>query len=285
MEDVPPRAFVITGASTGIGRAAALRLAREGFQVFAGVRRAEDGESLAAEAGGALTPVHIDVTDADSIEAAARTVAGAVGERGLAGLVNNAGIANAAPLELLPLDLLRQQLEVNLVGQVAVTQAFLPLLRRGRGRVVNMGSIGGRIALPVVGAYAISKFGMEAFNDSLRREVHQFGIEVAIVEPGAIATPIWEKSTDSAYEKLEEIPPEQRELYGDTIEAVAKATAATAGAATPPEKVADRVVHALTARRPRTRYPVGREVRLRLALSRLLPARAFDALIRRAMGT
>lgn len=284
MEDAPTRAVLITGASTGIGRATALRLARDGFEVFAGVRRPEDGERLAAEAGAGITPVIIDVTDAATIEATARQVEQAVGQRGLAGLVNNAGIANAAPIELLPLDLLRQQLEVNLVGQMAVTQAFLPLLRQARGRIVNVGSIGGKIALPAVGAYAMSKFALEAFNDSLRREVHQFGIEVSIIEPGAIDTPIWSKSTDSAMAMLDDLPAEGRELYGKTIDAAVKGTAETAASAIPAEKVADRIEHALTARRPRARYPVGRVTRVRLALAHVLPARAFDAVIRRAMG-
>src|SRR5688500_3137446 len=183
-------AVVITGASTGIGHACALDLDSHGCHVFAGVRREEDAERLRSERA-FIEPVRIDVTDADSIASARDRVGEAVGAAGLAGLVNNAGIAVPGPLEHLPIDELRRQLEVNLVGQVAVTQAFIPMLRTSRGRIVNIGSIGGRVALPMLGPYAASKHAIEGVSDSLRRELPPWGIEVSVVRPGPIATEIW----------------------------------------------------------------------------------------------
>ena len=171
-----PRSVVITGASTGIGEACALELDRGGFRVFAGVRSEVAGEKLKAQASSRLTPVMIDVTDAASIAAAAEAVGRTLGDAGLAGLVNNAGIAVAGPLEAVPIEALRQQFEVNVIGQVAVTQVFLPLLRKARGRVVNISSINGGLSLPYMGAYSASKFAMEAVTDALRVELRTWGI-------------------------------------------------------------------------------------------------------------
>jgi NAD(P)-dependent dehydrogenase (short-subunit alcohol dehydrogenase family) len=277
-------AVVITGASTGIGHACALHLDSLGFDVFAGVRRQEDGEKLGAEGSERLVPVSIDVTDAESIRSAAETVLSHVGDRGLAGLVNNAGIAVAAPLEFIPIEELRRQLEVNVIGQVAVTQAFMPVLRKGKGRIVNIGSIGGRVALPMVGPYAASKFAMEAITDSLRRELRASGIEVSIVEPGGIATPIWDRGLATADSLRTHLPPEGEQTYGNALEAVRKAAEDTGRSGLPPQKVADVVEHALTADRPRTRYLVGRDAKLRAAMARVIPDRIFDRMIARAMG-
>jgi NAD(P)-dependent dehydrogenase (short-subunit alcohol dehydrogenase family) len=276
----------VTGASTGIGEATALHLASRGFRVFAGVRKDADADRLRDAAGdGYLEPVHIDVTDAGSIAAAAAHVRAQGGaEAGLAGLVNNAGLAISAPLEFIPIDELRRQLDVNVVGQVAVTQAFLPLLRRERGRIVNIGSIGGRVALPLVGPYAASKFAMEALTDSLRREVRSFGIEVSIVEPGAVATPIWKKGVEAAAGLTADMPPEGEELYGELIAAVRSQAGEAANRGLPPLEVAKVVEHALTARKPRTRYLVGRDAKARAAIAKLLPDRAFDSLVSRALA-
>jgi NAD(P)-dependent dehydrogenase (short-subunit alcohol dehydrogenase family) len=274
---------VITGASTGIGRACALHLDSLGFQVFAGVRREEDADKVRADGSERLTPLMLDITDADAIAAAAATVASATGE-GLAGLVNNAGVAVPAPLEFIPVPELRRQLEVNLIGQVAVTQAFLPLLRKGRGRVVNIGSIGGRVALPFVGPYAASKFAMEALTDSLRRELRGSGIEVSIVEPGGIATPIWDRGLGTADTLRADMPPEGERLYGKALDAMRKAAADIGRNGLPPQAVADVVEHALTAGRPRTRYLVGRDAKIRARLAKVLPDRVFDRMIARAMG-
>ncbi|HEX7125921.1 MAG TPA: SDR family oxidoreductase [Thermodesulfobacteriota bacterium] len=277
------RAVVVTGASTGIGEACARRLDAEGFRVFAGVRRDADAEALARGASARLVPLRLDVTDGASIAAAARTVAEAAGSSGLAGLVNNAGIAVAGPLECLPLESLRDQLEVNVVGQVAVTQAMLPLLRTGRGRIVNVGSVSGRFATPFLGPYAASKFALEALTDALRLEVRPFGIEVAIVEPGAVATPIWRKSAEHARRRLPAMPAATLALYERGMAALERAADRAARGAIPAGRVADAVLHALTARRPRTRYVVGADARLRILVG-LLPDRWRDRLVARAMG-
>ena len=277
-----PGSVVITGASTGIGEACALQLHRLGFRVFAGVRNPEDGERLRAAASDRLVPLRIDVTDAASISAAVAEVSRTLGEKPLGGLVNNAGIAVAAPVEFLPLDALRQQLEVNVVGQVAVTQAFLPLLRQGRGRIVNMSSVSGRIVSPFVGAYGASKFALEALTDALRVELRPWGIRVALVEPGVIKTPIWEKSLAAAERLLAEMPPEAHELYGRAIDALRTGVLGLDGL--PPERVANAVTHALTARRPRVRYVVGRDARIGVALT-YLPTVIRDRLVGGRIGS
>lgn len=274
------RAVVITGASTGIGRATALELDSRGFAVYAGVRRDADADRLRSERP-SLEPIQLDVTDSASIAAARDRVAAAVDGSGLAGLVNNAGIAVPGPLEHLPIDELRRQLEVNLVGQIAVTQAFMPLLRAARGRIVNIGSIGGRVALPLLGPYAASKHAMEGFTDSLRRELRPFGIQVSIVRPGPIATEIWERGNASADEVLERMPAAAAD-YGPAIERARAFAAQRTREAVPPSAVAEVVAHALTADRPRTRYLVGPQARMLATLRAVLPDRWFDALLERA---
>jgi NAD(P)-dependent dehydrogenase (short-subunit alcohol dehydrogenase family) len=274
-------AVVVTGASSGIGRACAQALDALGFRVFAGYRSPADGESLRAQGSDRLIPVRVDVTDADSLARMAEEVGCAVGGAGLRGLVNNAGIAVAAPLEFLPLDALRRQLEVNVVGQVAVTQALLPLLRTARGRIVNIGSVSGRFAAPFLGPYAASKHAMEALNDSLRLELRPWGIQVAMVEPGAIATPIWKRSLAAAEEMIEGFPPEAEALYGGPMGTLRERVEALDGTA--PAEVALAVVHALTARRAKARYVVGRDAKVRIAIGRL-PTRLRDLLVARALG-
>jgi NAD(P)-dependent dehydrogenase (short-subunit alcohol dehydrogenase family) len=260
------RSVLVTGASSGIGAASAERLARGGWQVFAGVR-----ERGAAPDG--TTEILLDVTDPGAIEAAAA----AVGER-LDGLVDNAGIAVAGPLEHLPLDELRRQLEVNLVGQLAVTQALLPALRAARGRVVIVGSIAGTSALPFMGAYAMSKFALEALADALRVELAPDGIHVSIVRPGTIATPIWKKPQPVA----DTLGEEAVARYGPRLEGLRKVAAARAANAAPADSVARAVEHALTSGRPRTRYLVGRDARLRATIERL-PDRLRDRIVSRAL--
>lgn len=272
---------VITGASTGIGAACALYLDRLGWQVFAGVRKPADGEALCRQASDRLTPLLLDVTDSAAIAAAADAVTTAVGEAGLAGLVNNAGITRGGPLEFLPVAELRQQLEVNVIGQIAVTQAFLPLLRRGPGRVVNMGSISGRVAMPFMGPYAASKFALEALTDSLRLELRPWDIHVAIVEPGPIATPIWQKSLATADELTHTLPPAGHELYQAAMARARQRLVKASQAGIPAEVVAAIVAHALTAKRPKTRYPIGRGVRLAILLTKFAPDRLRDWLITR----
>jgi NAD(P)-dependent dehydrogenase (short-subunit alcohol dehydrogenase family) len=253
------RTALVTGASSGIGAACAARLARSGWRVLAGVRRAGDAPEGTEE-------VLLDVTDAGDIAAAAD------GIEELHGLVNNAGVALALPLERVPLDELRRQLEVNVVGQVAVTQALVPALRRGRGRVVFVGSIAGKSALPFLGPYAASKHALEAVADSLRVELKPWGIAVAIVEPGTIRTPIWRKGAEKADALLDE---QAQELYGDRIAAFRRVAAERGANGAPAEAVAATIERALTARRPRARYLVGRDAWLRAGVERL-PARARD---------
>jgi NAD(P)-dependent dehydrogenase (short-subunit alcohol dehydrogenase family) len=269
------RIAVVTGASSGIGEAVALRLARAGWRVLAGVRREEDAERLQDRR---LTPLWLDVTDPESIAAAAVHVDG----QPLGGLVNNAGVAVSMPLELLPLDELRRQLEINLVGQVAVTQAFLPALRRGPGRIVNVGSIAGRSALPFLGAYAASKHALEAVTDSLRVELRPFGIEVAVVEPGTIATPIWTKGAETFQRIAASLPDGALAGYAERLAAFREAAAAAGRRGEPAEKVAEAVEHALTAERPRTRYVVGRDAKRRVQVERL-PDRWRDRVYERVL--
>jgi len=272
---------LISGASTGIGRACALELAARGVRVFAGVRRPVDGDALRAAGGERVVPIHLDVTDGATIAAAAEAIADANGEPALSGLVNNAGIVVAGPLEFLPLDALRQSLEANVVGLLALTQATLPLLRAGRGRIVNMSSISGRFASPLLGPYAASKYAVEALSDALRRELAPWDIPVALVEPGAVATPIWEKSAAAAQSLLDGLPTEANGYYAADIERAKRRALRTARTGIPAEVVAAVVHTALTAARPRPRYLVGRDARIGALLARWLPDRVLDRFTRR----
>ena len=276
-------AILISGASTGIGRACAEHLDSLGFTIFAGVRKQSDADSLRGAGSGRTQPLMLDVTESESIAAAMRTVDQAA-PAGLAGLVNNAGVSVGGPLEFVGIDEWRRQLEVNFIGQVAVTQAALPALRKARGRIVNMTSIGGRLASPFLGPYNASKYALEAVTDALRLELRQFGVQVAAVEPGAVVTPIWEKGRASADQAATSMPAEAMQLYGAGIAAISKFIAQGERSGVPPLEVARAVEHALTATRPKTRYVVGRDAKMRLVLTRLLPTRVMDRVIVRAMG-
>jgi NAD(P)-dependent dehydrogenase (short-subunit alcohol dehydrogenase family) len=253
---------LVTGASTGIGRATALALAGT-HTVLAGVRRIEDAPP-------GTTPVELDVTNAAHV-AALRDI----GE--LDALVNNAGIAVTSPLEHLPLDELRRQLEVNVVGQLAVTQAVFAQLRRARGRVVNVSSIGGRMALPLYGPYAASKYALEALSDSLRREQRE--VKVIVIEPGAIATPIWDRGVATADELWAGAPPEAHARYGPLVAGMRAQALKLGSEGVPPEEAAALIVKALHARRPRPRYVIGREAKTQAVLARVLPDRVLDAVL------
>ncbi|MFO7571693.1 MAG: SDR family oxidoreductase [Gaiellaceae bacterium] len=270
---VRERSVVVTGASSGIGEACAVSLARAGWRVYGGVRDDEAAERLR---GHGIEPLELDVTDSEQIAAAASVVGPE-----LDGLVDNAGIAIAAPLELVPLDELRHQLDVNVVGQVAVTQAFLPALRAARGRVVLMGSIGGRSALPFLGPYAASKHALAAIADSLRVELSPWDIGVSIVEPASIRSEIWSKGATRAEELGREVPPELAELYASRV-ARFREVALSRGPGGDPDAVAKAVEHALTSRRPRARYLVGRDAHLRAWIERL-PTRLRDRILAKAL--
>jgi NAD(P)-dependent dehydrogenase (short-subunit alcohol dehydrogenase family) len=280
----PVKSVLITGASTGIGRASALRMDAAGWQVFASVRQEEDAAQLRDLASDRLLPLMLDVTDTERIDSVARQIAGVVGDRGLDGLVNNAGIAVMSPLETIPLDDLRQQLEVNLISQVAVTQAMLPLIRKAAGRLVFLSSIGGRMAMPFGAPYHASKYGIEAVVDCLRQELRPWKIDVIAIEPGSIDTPIWERGERIADDVAERAPAQQEKLYGETIERFRKAVRRTAERGIAPEKVASAVHAALSAGRPRTRYLVGADARGQALLAQVLPDRLMDRIVARAMG-
>lgn len=275
---------LVTGASTGIGRATALRLAAAGWRVFAGVRRDADGRALADASAGSLTPVALDVTDPAQIAAAADSIADAVGGAGLAGLVNNAGIARGGPVEYLPVDDWRLQFEVNLFGQVAVTQAMMPLLRDARGRIVFIGSNSGRISTPMMAPYGASKFAIEALAASMRLELRPWGMKVVVVEPGAVKTAIWEKGRALADELEAVMPADAASRYGDQIAAIRKGIETQDRAGIPADRVAAVVEKALTADRPRARYQVGIDSHVSAAASRVLPDRLLDVAVAKLAG-
>jgi NAD(P)-dependent dehydrogenase (short-subunit alcohol dehydrogenase family) len=271
---------LITGASTGIGRATALHLAGTGWTVLAGVRKVADGEALVADGGERVVPIVLDVTDPAQIAATVERVDEDGGR--LDALVNNAGIGYGGPLELIPIDDLRHQLEVNVLGPVAVTQALLPALRRARGRVVFVSSIGGRVAMAFTAPYAASKHAIEAIGDALRVELSSSHVQVALVEPGSVATPIWDKSR--AQGDGLSVPAELVGQYGHVPAAMDKVLRDTERRGVPPEQVAKTIEHALTARRMNARYVIGRDARAMLIAKRLLPDHLFDRLSRRVLG-
>lgn len=276
-------AVVITGISTGIGRAAAEELAAHGYHVFGSVRRASDAEPLQARLGDRFTPLVFDVTDAAGIRKAAEQVTTAVGEHGLRGLVNNAGICLLGPLMHVPEREFRDHFEVNVFGLLNVTRAFLPLLGARAdcphppGRIVNISSLSGRIAYPMFGAYASSKFAVEALSDSLRRELMLYGISVSLIEPGAIRTPIWDKgiSPDAPRYENTDFGPMIKNLFVDLEH--------QRDTALPVATVTRAIWKALTARRPRTRYVIANSPLKRWWLPRLLPDRWLDFAVRKAL--
>jgi NAD(P)-dependent dehydrogenase (short-subunit alcohol dehydrogenase family) len=244
--------------------------------VFAGVRSTADGEALRSSASERLVPVRVDVTDVESVQQLAGVVSAAVGAHGLQGLVNNAGVATGGVLEAVDLAEFRQVLEVNVTGQLAVTQRLIPLLRSGRGRIVMMSSISGRSALPIMGPYAASKHALEALTDTLRLELHPWGIHVSAVEPGTIATPIWAKALVTAETLVARYSVEARKHYGPLLDAMLAGLGKIRGA--PVELVSDAVMHALQAPRPKTRYVVGADARRRVWIERL-PDRLRDRVL------
>lgn len=277
-------AVVVTGASTGIGRATALHLDSIGLRVFAGVRRDHDAASLRDAASQRLTPIRLDVTDAGQVAEAARVVGEAVRDSRLLGIVNNAGIAVAGPVEFVPLEEWRRQLEVNVIGTVAMVQAFGALLRENTGRVVTIGSMGGRVAQPMAAPYCASKFALEAISDALRIELLPWGIAVSLIEPGKVRTPIWDKGLEAGAEMLRAAPPQLRSLYGRAVQIAQRIAAHENETGVDPIEVARAVEHALVSSKPRSRYPVGRQAKLVIPLSRVMPDRLRDELVLRVSG-
>src|SRR5215468_8033424 len=277
-----PRAFLVTGASSGIGRATALLLDRSGFQVFAGVRRSEHGEALRQQVSDRLTPILLDVTDPQSIEAAVSSVSDALGGRALAGLVNNAGIDIAGPLETSSVADVRSQFEVNVIGLLSVTQAYLPMLRQSPGRIVNIGSVLGRLAIPFMGAYSASKFALEGLTDALRIELRPWGIHVSLIEPGPVATPLWSKTHLLA--GMNEERGAAGELYATANAAAHAAFTKFGQTGISPDRVAAKVFEALTASNPKPRYLVGRDAKALSWLASLVPDRIRDRILIKRFG-
>jgi NAD(P)-dependent dehydrogenase (short-subunit alcohol dehydrogenase family) len=265
--------YLVTGASSGIGRAVAVRLAERGGEVVAGVRRAAD-----APAHARIRPVALDVTDAAQLAAAANEVGH------LNGLINNAGVTFAGPVEHLPLDRLREQLEVNVVGLVATTQAFLPAIRAGRGRVIMIGSTAGRVVTPFLGAYSASKFALEAISDALRQELRPWGVPVVIVDPGSFKSQNRASTETALQADRASMSKEAERRYGQALDAFVRFSRKVEAGAGDPDRVAAVVERALTTSRPRARYLVGADARTVVTLSRFLPAWTMDALLSRSVG-
>lgn len=278
------RAVVVTGCSTGIGRTCALELVGRGYHVFGSVRSDADAEALQKEAGAGLTPIRMDVTDYDAVSKAAAAVEDALGETGrLVGLVNNAGIAVYGPLELLPIETFRQQFEINVLGYLAVTKAFIPLLRRDKGRVVMIGSSSAYLTPPFLGPYASSKCALESMSDALRRELAPWGIEVVVMQPGAVITPLWDKSVDSGDAWFEGLPESERRLYEQGYGAMRKTFLDKSGRGIPVEKLAKRVAEVLEMKSPRTRYRMGTDTFGYLLMS-MLPDKVVDMMVAVGLG-
>ena len=284
MNAIEKKTVVVTGASSGIGRACVSRLVPSGWQGFATVRKQEDGDRLQSEVGPDLTAVIMDVTDRASVTAAAEQVTSKLRARGLDGLVNVAGIGMVRPVEYVTPSDLQQAFDVNVFGQIAVTQAFLPLLRKARGRIVNISSVGAHIAIPFGSLINASKSAFGLFSDTLRLELHPFGIRVCVVEPGAIRTPAVEKTLGNIETVIGNLPARGAEQYGEMLREFARRGYAREMNGSPPEVVAQAVHHALTARRPRTRYQVGKHAHLLTTLPRILADRLLDAILLRITG-
>ena len=265
---------LITGASRGIGRATAFQLAAGGWDVIGAVRKEEDGESLIEGSGGGITPVMLDVTDPDQIAALDRVLPPT-----LDAVVNNAAIVVGGPVEGVPVDELRRQLEVNLVGQVAVTQAVLPRIRESRGRIVFVSSLSGWISSPMVGAYSASKFALEGIADALRIELRPWRIRVVLVEPAQTDTDMWHGALDQLDTTVAMMTPEHQRLYAKHFEGQRKGIPKSQKMATPAEGAAEVIEQTLTVKRPRARYVVGTGPRIMGSVARVVPTRVMDLVL------
>lgn len=284
MNEVRERAVVITGASSGIGRAAVARMVQSGWRVFGTVRKPQDGESLRSEFGTAVHPIILNVTDPASVNAAAQAVSAALQGPGLDGLVNVAGIGKVAPVEYLTPDGLLEIFNINLFGQLAVTQALLPRLRAAHGRIVNITSVGAHIAIPFGSPINASKSAFGIFSDTLRLELHPFGIHVAVIEPGAIHTPAVNKTLGNVEGVIRDLPPNGAAQYGDMLMSFARRAYQREIHGSSPDVVAHAIQHALTAARPRIRYRVGKHSTLLSLLATFFPDRLLDKIRLRIAG-
>lgn len=278
------KTIVITGASTGIGEATALHFAERGWEVFAGVRKVADGEAL-QQKNNLITPVQLDVADPEQVAASVDIVSTALNGRKLAGLINNAGIAIMGPLALQPVDEFRAHFEINVFGLLRVTQAFVPLLgsdqdRTGpAGRIVNITSVGGRLASPFLGAYTATKHAVESMTDSFRRELVIFGIDAISVGPGAVKTPIWDKA-----EKANTATPYAKSPWAKPLDKFTQIMLSGGETGLPAQQVAATIETALTARKPKVRYAPVPDKLTNFTLPMLLPKRVVDGFFWRRFG-
>jgi NAD(P)-dependent dehydrogenase (short-subunit alcohol dehydrogenase family) len=277
-------AVVITGTSTGIGRACAVGLADMGFHVFAGVRKETDGDALRRLTTGTLTPVLIDVTDAAVVKEAAEKVAGSVKANGIVGLVNNAGIGVTSPMEVIPSGVLRKQYDINVFGQVTVIQSFLPLLRLAAGRIVNMGSIGDRLTMPFGAPLTSCKWAFASITEALRLELRPWGIHVILIEPATIHTEAVDKMDADAEQTLSQLTEIERERYAAAYRSMTRRTLARERTGSSPDVVAIGVIRALTTRKPKTRYLIGKHARVLAFIARWAPDPLFDQVRLRLFG-
>jgi NAD(P)-dependent dehydrogenase (short-subunit alcohol dehydrogenase family) len=278
------RSAVITGASSGIGRACVLKMSKAGWQVFATVRKPQDRDKLQAENIPGLVPVLMDVEDRPSIMAAAEQISSQGGGSGLDGLVNVAGIGMFGPIEYATPRDVQKMFDVNLFGQIAVTQALLPLLRRKHGRIVNISSVGAHIAIPFGALLNASKAAFVILSDNLRLELHPFGLRVSTIEPGSITTPAVEKTLGDVERVIASLPAQGQAEYGEMLRAATRRGYKREMNGSSPDVVARAVHHALTAARPRIRYRVGKDAKLIGTLPRIMPDRLLDAIRLRALG-
>jgi len=280
-----PKNLFISGCSTGIGRACALHFAKNEYCVYAGVRKASDAESLkAADNTGNLEPVILDVTNESQLSDLKAYLSQKIGDVGLVGIINNAAIAKGGPLEYVVPQVVRDMFNVNVMGPLLITQTLLPLVRTANGRIVNIGSIGGKIANPMAGAYSITKFGLEAFNDSLRQELAPQGIHVSLIEPGPIDTPTLQSSDQQIQEVLDSLTDEGKERYGNSIAQIRVYFQAVQNKSLPPQVVVDAAEHALESERPKTRYLVTKEAKIGNFLRWMLSDRALDMILKKTLG-
>ncbi len=280
-----PKNLFISGCSTGIGRACALHFAKNEYCVYAGVRKASDAESLkAADNTGNLEPVILDVTNESQLSDLKAYLSQKIGDVGLVGIINNAAIARGGPLEYVVPQVVRDMFNVNVMGPLLITQTLLPLVRTANGRIVNIGSIGGKIANPMAGGYSITKFGLEAFNDSLRQELAPQGIHVSLIEPGPIDTPTLQSSDQQIQEVLDSLTDEGKERYGNSIAQIRVYFQAVQNKSLPPQVVVDAAEHALESERPKTRYLVTKEAKIGNFLRWMLSDRALDMILKKTLG-
>jgi NAD(P)-dependent dehydrogenase (short-subunit alcohol dehydrogenase family) len=278
------KAVVITGASSGIGRAAVARMAQSGWRVFGTVRKAQDGDRLRSDLGASVAPLIMEVTDRASVKAAAEAVSSELHESGLDGLVNVAGVGKVRPVEYMSQDGLLEIFDINVFGQIAVTQALLPLLRTARGRIVNITSVGAHIAIPFGSLINASKSAFGILSDTLRLELHPFGVQVSVVEPGAIKTPAVDKTLGDVDAVIRSLPADGAAQYGEMLRAFARRAYKREMNGSSPDVVAHAIHHALTAAQPRTRYRVGKHATLLPFLAAVLPDRLLDRIRFRIVG-